>query len=142
MAQDLVYGTATVYGSDGQVVISGYTNGWVVNSADVGNEAEISYHKDTYGNNIGMAVRNRTKTANVDIYPTGSTITIAAGGLTVVPIPSLVTLSGFKSSDLNGGWVYEGGGKVSFSTDVAKVTLPLKQYSTVSSSVMVTAATS
>lgn len=144
MAQNLVYGTATVYGSLGSVLITGYaaTSGNSVNSIDGGNEAEIEYHKDALGAEIGMGVKNRKQTVNVDMFPTGSTIANAAGGLRLPPIPSLVTLAGFASSHFNGTWAYLGNGSISQNESACKLTLPLTQWSgSVSTTAMVTACT-
>lgn len=141
MANALTGGKAAVFGLDGALTYTGIaaTCDALQTSVSYNDDSEVKQDliDPSTGECIGKVFGRKFKTCTIEFIPvskTTHTLANAAGAAIMPAIPCKVTLSSFKSADLNGDWLYEGGGSASFTPDgYAKLTLPLKKYADSSS---------
>lgn len=137
MAKTL-HGLATVDGIDGTVTYAAIVaNGALeAQSATFTDQADVRKRLNQVGEVKGYKVANKNKTVTVTCLATVSTGTSGADAVKAVimpPIPSKVALAGFDEATgagINGDYVYEGGGSISYADDWVRITLPLMKYET------------
>lgn len=139
-------GKATVYGVKGTLTFTGLasTAAQIMQSAESTEEADITELRDGENQLKGLVVTNRRDTITIEFFPTTTatpgTVADAKGALELPEIPATVTLAGFdeaESNDLNGSWVYLGGGKRAYSAEIVRMTLPLTRFADVAAATLV-----
>lgn len=135
-------GTASVYGIKGHLTYAGIASNadQAFTDAERTDDAELKeWWKDGTGEVLGGAFRDKRKKLTINFLPvsgTGNTFAIAVAAADLPAIPSKVTLSvvkditGVDLPGINGDWVYDGGGSISYSEGQCKMKLPLMQFNT------------
>lgn len=145
-------GIATVQGVNGSVSYAAIVSGGALQpdgSVTIADDANITEIMDAHGDRVGGHYTNKKRSITlemiaVDAAARPGTIANAKKALALPSIPSTVTLSGFDESatnDINGTYLYEGGGQISESTTgVAKLTIPVKRFSHIGAASLATVA--
>jgi hypothetical protein len=139
-------GTATITGTGGDATYTGFFTtaaldiaaDQIVESMQLTDNADVQETFNSDGEAVGFRTKNKTKSLTINFFPTSTDSTAAKAKLAMeLPkIPSKVALSNFFTSGttqdalINGDWIYKGGGTISTSEDVVKMTLPLIRYLT------------
>ncbi len=129
-------GKATVEGILGAILYPAIVSAGQLEimSGEVTDAADVQKRLDGNGEVKGYRARQKRKEFSIDCYATIASGTARADATKAVilpPIPSKVALSSFEEATgagINGDYVYEGGGKIVFGDDFAKITLPLVKY--------------
>ena len=136
MAKTL-HGLATVDGINGTVTYSAIVSPGALEAltAEVTDNADVRKRLDANGEIRGYAVRNKNKTISVtclaSVSPSSTFLADAKKAVILPDIPSAVTLASFDEASgagINGSYVYEGGGTISYSDDWVRMTLPPVNY--------------
>lgn len=145
-----LHGLATVDGISGTVTYAAIISPGALEAltAELTDNADVRKRLDRNSEVRGYAVRNKAKAFTVTCLATvdpGSTVLAdAKKALIPPPIPSAVTLANFDEASgagINGSYVYEGGGTISYADDWVRMTLPLVKYAHESAANLVAAYT-
>jgi len=139
-------GTATVWGIDGTITHTGTARKVDVQGVTLQDAAQVDEFLNGKGQLLGFNSRDQRYSITIELYPKGATNAEARAGLTLPAVLSKVTLSGFADgagtdSDLNGDWIYIGGGSKAWSPGQARLTLPIFRPLDLPSGVTVTTLT-
>lgn len=131
-------GLATVAGVSGTTTWSAIIGDSALEtmSADVTDKADVTRRLNNKGEVVGFMIRGGRKEVTVTLLASvtaaGKAYSEAKKALKLPPPCSVVTLSGFESGytpgaadEINGDYIYEEGGSISYQNDWAKLTLPL-----------------
>jgi hypothetical protein len=160
---DLQTGLAAYNGVTGDVAYTGEVTAapidanadQTVTGAQVTDEADVTEKEDGNSKIKGYNVKRRRKRIRVEFYPTAAAVggnNTTANALKAVELPAIpgkVTLSGFPGAaavgglspdgvNMNGDWIYLGGGEVSYTEDMVKVTMVLVQPRNLATGVTIT----
>ena len=142
-------GKATVNGITGTVTYTAIVSAGALEAMDasVTDQADVQKRLDAHGDVKGYRVRNKRKEISVTCLMTvasGTAIADAKKAVILPPIVSTVVLAAFDEATgagINGDYVYEGGGQISYGDDWAKMTLPLFKYDATAAATLVAAVT-
>lgn len=132
-----IYGRAVVGGVPGAVTWAsmGANSSVVQQSLDAAhNWTENIIRDPSSGKPLGIFVTDEAIDLTIDVIPAadgvgGNTKADAVGALSFPSPYTVVTLSGFDNTDINGTFLYIGGGTQSYTADgVVRWRLPLKRW--------------
>jgi hypothetical protein len=161
---DTQTGLATYNGVSGDFVYTGEATAapidtdadQTVTGLSVTDEADVTEKEDGNSKIKGYNVKRKRKRVRVEFYPTATavggnnTVAEALKAVEMPAIPGKVTLSGFPGGaangsglstdgvNVNGDWIYLGGGEVQYSEDMVKVVMTLVQPRNLAAGVTIT----
>jgi hypothetical protein len=132
-----IRGKATIEGITGTVTYDAIVANGQLDplSAEFSDQCDVQQRLDGNGLVRGFRKRNERKEVTVTCLCSVSAGNARADALKAVAFPaklSVVTLAGFEDGHsptaLNGAYIYQGGGGLSYGDDYVRMTLPLMKY--------------